>query len=134
MKKKKLIIVGVILAVLFLVWFLWKRRSKVVVDPATGSACIKVNRTKFPIRWDEQRIPHGDLRTLADAYLTPDVGGDPHANGSLVGGFFKALDLYPQDSSAKFFRTELVAWAKTNNALPYWSMQVGELACTNAAA
>ncbi len=130
--KKKLIIIGVLVVVLFVVWLVFKQRSKVVVDPVSGAACIKVNRTKFPVRWDEQRIPHGDLRTIADAYLTPDIGGDAHANGSLVGGFFKGLNLYPQDPSARFYKNELVAWAKTPNALPYWSMEVGELACPDA--
>ena len=129
MSKKKIIVATGVVLVLVIVWILYKRRSKVVIDPATGVACVKVNRVKFPVRWDEQRIPHGDLRTLADAHLTPAIGGDAHANGSLVGGFFKGLNLYPQDSSALFYKQELIAWAKTTNALPYWNMEVGELAC-----
>jgi hypothetical protein len=96
----------------------------------TLPSCVSPNPGKFP-PWNDASIPHGDLNTIANQYVTPVIGGNDSANGSLAGGFFKSIDVYPSIGAAKYYQSELLAWANSFEALPYWQTLQGEYLCLN---
>lgn len=104
------------------VWYSGRRKSAV----ASGAGgCIQTRPGKFAVWPEEAMIPHGDLRRIAQKYLP----GDPQENGALAGGFLKAIDTYPDMNSAKYYQSEMKAWAESSKGLPHWSVVVGELLC-----
>ncbi len=85
---------------------------------------------KFPEPWLENKIPHGDLGTLAEKYVNPVLGNDDtQTNGALIGGFFKGINVYPSDGAARYYQSYLKTYLKSSQAVPYWNMMVGELLC-----
>ena len=123
---KKIIPIATIVLVLIVVIYFWVNR-KMSVDSA-GNKCLRVNRNKFKSRWNDTAIPSGTIRKIGDTYI--DVG-DPHSNGSAVGGFFKAVDLYPSESAGKYYQKEIRQWVLSQQGLPYWNVATGELLCEN---
>lgn len=89
------------------------------------------NPDKFPAPWKENQVPHGDLGRLGIKYAKPILGDDDSMNGSIVGGFFKGIDVYPSEAAAQYYKAHLVQFLKSNKALPWWNMEPGELLCKN---
>jgi hypothetical protein len=118
--KKTLLIGLVVLGALAGIWYIYNRRKGALSD------CIRNNPEKFGT-WSDDKIPHGDLRRIAEQYLE----GDPQEMGSIAGGFFKAIDTYPSAAAAKYYRQDLIAWSDSNFGLPYWNVVTGELLCKN---
>jgi hypothetical protein len=119
--KKTLLIGLVVLGALFALWYVgYRRRISGLSD------CIRITPGKFGT-WSDAKIPHGDLREIAEQYLE----GDPQEMGSIAGGFFKAINVYPSTAAAKYYRQDLGAWANSNVSLPYWNVVTGELLCKN---
>lgn len=103
----------------------------VFVRKEDGPGCPPArNPNKFPAGWENNNVPHGDLNRIAEAYAAPVIGGDNQFNGSLVGGFFKGIDVYPSSSAAQYYRVWLEEFLGSNNALPYWNIEQGELLCS----
>lgn len=129
MDKKKLIGIGVaVLLVVAVVVYILMRPKKQSVDAATGESCVNVNRNKWAVAWQEGNIPGGDLKTIA-AQFVPE--SESQQMGSVIGGFFKGIDVYPSSDAAKYYKGQIAAHLQTENALPYWSMAQGELLCQN---
>lgn len=103
--------------------YLWL--SKKTAKASDGSTCIKVNRSRFKSHWDDNAVPSGDIRKIADKHLS---SGDPSLNGSIVGGFFKAIDTYPSEGAGNYYKKQIQQWA-ANQGLPYWNTVRGELLC-----
>lgn len=118
---KKHILIGVIVIVLAAagMWWIYNQRS------GQQDGCIQIKSGKFAAWPSKEKIPHGDLRRIAGKYLK----GDAQENGAIVGGFFKAIDTYPDTSSAKYYQRKMKAWAESSEGLPYWSVMTGELLC-----
>ena len=121
--KKQLLIAGVALLILLAVYWVWQEDV-----PSCPPAR---NPGKFPEGWLENAIPSGDLYRLAEKYAKPVIGGDSQKNGSIVGGFFKGIDVYPSESAAKYYKSYLIKYLKSNQALPHWNVEIGELLCKN---
>lgn len=117
-----ILVAGVVVAVA-----LWYYQNK---GAEKDVSCAQNKPGKFP-KWDDTAVPHGDLGRIAAAYLTPNIGGDNHLNGSLVGGFFKSIDVYPSMGAAQYYQRDLIAWASSSSALPYWQTLLGEFICEN---
>lgn len=118
--KKGLIILVVLLAVAG-AWWVYNRRKG-----STGD-CIRIKPGKFAAWPAEDKIPHGDLRRIAEKYLE----GDAQENGALVGGFLKSINTYPDMNSAKYYQREMKAWVASDRGLPHWSVIMGESLCKN---
>lgn len=122
---QKNIIIGVIILVAVVaIWWIFKRRDTTDI---AKTGCLSPDRKKFDVPWKEDKIPHGDLGSIAAEFLE----GDSGPNGSLVGGFFKAIDLYPQMTSAKYYQDQMKAWVLSNKGVPYWNVVQGEFLCQN---
>ena len=116
---------GALFALLGVALLVYNRRSQ-SVDNGDGTWCMKPPRPgKFP-KWQEGNVPGGDLNAIAREYF-PDL--DPGPTGSVVGGFFKALGIYPSNGAAKFYAKDLKKWGRSNMGLPYWQVVEGELLC-----
>lgn len=120
-----LLVVGLVLAAA-----LWYFMGKDETETTTPASCADNKPGKFPA-WDDTKVPHGDLNKIAKAYLTPAIGGTDQANGSIVGGFFKAIDVYPSLYAAKYYKNQMIAWANSPEGLPYWQTIQGEYVCLN---
>lgn len=128
--KATLLIVAILVLLGVAGYVLQQRQNK--VDPGRPGAmgnmpCVRVNRERFG-PWNPDAIPSGDLNRMAQQFLK----GDSQRNGSIVGGFFKAIDVYPNENRAKFYEQEIKTYAATV-ALPHWDVLIGELACDNNA-
>lgn len=128
--KATLLIVAILVLLGVAGYVLQQRQNK--VDPGRPGAmgnmsCVRVNRERFG-PWNPDAIPGGDLNRMAQQFLK----GDSQRNGSIVGGFFKAIDVYPNENRAKFYEQEIKTYAATV-ALPHWDVLIGELACDNNA-
>ena len=71
----------------------------------------------------------GELFRLAQKYADPILGGDTCTNGSIVGGFFKGIDVYPSAAAATYYQKWLIDYLNSSNALPWWNIEQGELLC-----
>ncbi len=89
------------------------------------------NANKFPVGWKEENRPSGDLYRLAEEYADPILGPDTNYNGSVVGGFFKGIDVYPSEAAARYYEPWLVEYLESNDALPWWNIEQGEFLCLN---
>lgn len=124
MKGKWILIILVVVAASLGLYFVFRPRRQ---------NCPPVRNTaKFPAGWKEDRIPSGDLNRLAGQYVTPIIGGTDQENGSILGGFFKGIDVYPSDAAARYYREWLEEYLASDNALPHWNIEQGELLCENA--
>lgn len=128
---KALILIVAILVLLGVTGYVMQNQQSKVEPGQPGAMgnmpCVRVNRDRFG-PWNPDAIPSGDLNRMAKQYLK----GDSQTNGSIVGGFFKAIDVYPNESRAKFYEQEIKAYA-TSVGLPHWEVLIGELACDNNA-
>lgn len=91
------------------------------------SDCIEVNRIKFPVQWDEEKIPGGTLAELAQNIF----GSTESEVGSIIGGFFKGIDVYPSKNAGKYYQQQIIKYYNSPNGLPRWNVQTGELLCNN---
>lgn len=121
MKTKSILISLVVLASLVGLYFVFRKK--------TGGCPPPRNPNKFPEGWLDDKIPHGDLNTLAGKYVTPLIGGNDQENGSIIGGFFKGIDVYPSDAAAKYYQLWLEEYLESEDALPYWNIEKGEFLC-----
>lgn len=122
----KIVLVSIILAILgaagVAIYYATRKRETGV--PSTG--CVKVDHEKWGY-WNEDDRASGLLRSLAEKYF-PDA--DDHGMmGSIVGGWFKAVNAYPNAAMARAYEAELLAWASSHNASPWWLVSVGEMEC-----
>ena len=108
---------------------LLSRRNKEQGDIATGSGCVSIKPGKFPA-WVEGNVPGGVINAIAQKYFP---GMDAGPAGSIVGGFFKAIDTYPSDGAAKYYAAQLKKWVPSSEGLPYWQVVKGELLCNSVA-
>ena len=122
--KKGILITAIATLTLVVAYWIYRRYG---IDP-----CPPVRDPKrFPEPWLEGKIPHGDLGRLAEKYANPIVGDDTQTNGSLIGGFFKGINVYPSEAAAKYYQQYLKRHLLSDRALPYWNIQAGELLCKN---
>jgi hypothetical protein len=126
---KQSLIIAVVACIAFILsWVYFKSKSS--GDDAEGlelndSPCIKVNRNKFPIRWDSDKIPAGTVtRAAKDVF-----NSEESMTASIINGFFRSIDVYPSQSSVKFYQDDLVKYHNSNAGLPWWSVVTGELSC-----
>lgn len=112
-----------VIGLAILVWTLYRFSGTDSTDISTG--CIKVNRNKFKVRWDSEKIPAGVVTRAAKKYL----GSEESLDASIVGGFFRGIDVYPSDSAAKYYSKQIQDFANSSAGLPWWSMATGELSC-----
>lgn len=110
----------VVVLVLVASYFVYNRTKPTCIAPR--------NRKKFPDGWQEDNVPGGDLYAIADKYAKGINEGNSQMNGSIVGGFFKAIDVYPSMNAADYYSAELKNYLKAG-ALPYYNMEVGEALC-----
>ncbi|MEL6660946.1 MAG: hypothetical protein AAFR36_31135, partial [Bacteroidota bacterium] len=83
--KKQLLIAGVVVLVLLAAYWIWLKYL-----PSCPPAR---NPKKFSEGWLDHAVPSGDLYAIAEKYAKPVIGGDSQKNGSVVGGFFKGIDV-----------------------------------------
>lgn len=122
----KNIFVGTIaaLGIGLLLWYFLKDGTKEGSDES-GNSCIKVNRTKFTVRWIEDKIPGGTIGEISKSIF----GSDDPKYGNIVSGFFKAIDVYPSAGAGKYYKNQINAYFDSPNGLPRWQVEQGELAC-----
>lgn len=128
MKNTIFIVIGIVVIILILLG------AKEFLMPAVDAAkddgingCVKVNRSKFSVGWNENKIPHGTIGRIAKSIF----GSDAAEYGNKVGGFFKAIDVYPSDSAGKYYKTQIKKYYDSDIGLDYWNMSQGELMCLN---
>lgn len=128
---KALILIVAILVLLGVAGYVMQNQQPKVEPGQPGAMgnmpCVRVNRDRFG-PWNEDDRNSGDLNRIAKEFLRGDAG----YNGSVVGGFFKAIDVFPKYDRAKFYEQEIKLYAETV-ALPWWEVLIGELACDNNA-
>ena len=129
MSKKTVAIIAAALLGLAGIGLILFRRNNEQGNIAAGSGCVKAKPGKFPA-WQDSNVPGGDINTIARKYF-PEM--DPGPTGSIVGGFFKAIDTFPSEAAAKYYSTQLKKWVPSNEGLPYWHVLKGELLCNSVA-
>lgn len=117
--------IGIIIVLLLAAAYWW-------FDNYFGECPPVRNPKKFPQGWDEQNRNSGELNRLAQQYADPLLGGDTNYNGSVVGGFFKGIDVYPSKEAAQYYKPYLIKYLSGRNALPWWNIEKGELLCKTA--
>ena len=123
MSKYLAIGLGALLALVGIALLLYRRQNE---GSSSEAWCVKPPRPgKFP-KWQEGNVPGGDLNAIAREHF-PDL--DPGPTGSVVGGFFKAIGVYPSPGAAKYYAKDLKKWGRSNQGLPYWQTVEGELLC-----
>lgn len=134
MKRNTVLIILAIVAAVVAYVVLFRRKAGSQAAAATSETqpdCPVINTLRFPKRWQEYKIPHGDLRGIADRYLTPVIGGDPEQNAATLGGFFKAIDTFPSMAAADYYQPQLLKWAASTEAAPFWEVAAGQSICLN---
>lgn len=119
--KKGIIIAIIVIAALVAAYFIY--------DTSYGDCPSPRDPAKFPNPWDEKNRNSGGLNQLAKQYADPILGADTNYNGSVVGGFFKGINVFPSTAAAKYYERHLIKYLKSNNALPWWNIKQGELLC-----
>ncbi len=122
----KNIIVGsmAVVGILLLLWAVYHFFIASTEDVVNG--CIKVNRTKFSARWADSGPPGPTMQRIADKYLNAD---GKHELASVVGGFFRSIDVYPSDAAGKYYQKQIVDYYNSSNGLPWWNVETGENLC-----
>lgn len=124
--KNWILIAGMAALILLAAYFFWPRTN--------GAGCPPPrNPDKFPEPWSDSNRNSGLLNELAGQYSAYFRGQDQNYNGSVVGGFFKGIDVFPSGAAAQFYEPHLINFIQSNNALPWWNMQRGELLCSTTA-
>lgn len=119
---KQFLISVVVLGVLAALYYVYDEFYSSTCPPAR-------NPNKFSSPWKGNQVPSGDLGRLGIKYAKPILGDDDSMNGSIVGGFFKGIDVYPSDAAARHYRRYLIQFLKSDKAVPWWNMEQGELLC-----
>lgn len=113
----------VVLGLVLLLWLASKYMGDAKEDKDSG--CIKVNRDKFTIPFDDSSIPGGTIGQIAKTIF----GSDDPSYGNIVSGFFKGIDVYPSEGAGKYYKKQIKAYYNSPNGLPRWQVAAGELAC-----
>lgn len=95
------------------------------ISGGAGAGCVKIKPGKFPA-WQDANVPGGELNKLSREYFP---NRDPGPTGSIVGGFFKAIDTYPSSGAAQYYAAQMKKWVPSSEGLPYWQVLQGELLC-----
>lgn len=128
MSKQTVAIIAAALLGVIGIGLILSRRNNEQGDIAAGAGCIKPKPGKFPA-WEDGNVPGGTVHAIAKKYF-PNM--DPGPTGSIVGGFFKAIDVYPSEGAAKYYAAQLKKWVPSSDGLPYWQVLKGELLCPAA--
>lgn len=106
-----------------LAWSFYRYFGKDKTDIISG--CVKVNRSKFPQRWDSENIPAG----VTDKAARDLFNSDESLTASIINGFFRGIDVFPSDSAVKYYSKQIKDFYFSNMGLPWWDMVTGELSC-----
>lgn len=115
--KKILVVVGFVVLVAVVYWQF----------SAKNTGCPKRNPNKFKA-WDEEDIPFGHIKQIAQIYADPILGADD-SNASLVAGFFKGINVRATTQAAKYYKDHLIEYLNSEDTYPHWNMEQGELLC-----
>lgn len=116
--QKKALVVIIILVVAAVLYYYFSTR---------GSGCPPArNPDKFKA-WNDSDV--GQAHQVAREYANPILGEDTHKNAAIVAGFFKGIDVRVDMQAAKYYKSYLVNYLKSEHTYPHWSMAKGELLC-----
>ena len=124
-KQSIAIIVAAFIGFIGLGLILSRRKEQGDIAAPNLGGCVNAKPGKFPA-WEDSNVPGGELNTIATKYFP---AMDPGATGSIVGGFFKAIDTYPSQGAAKYYAAQMKKWVPSSEGLPYWQVLQGELLC-----